>query len=951
MKNQKTLTILVSLVVAAITFVGCSDYDNGFTEKELQFNVDFTREFGSFDPEQDWNLAERANVTVVTSERKTVNVYTEKEGIYVQVGEFKNVSGTKKLEFDIIEDMQNLVVSDGDVALRAVVGGVVDFDTMSSMTAPEMETRGGEYVDRNLWSKDYVVPANITEAESLAVVAEFSKQHYGAFNEVLVPWTELFVQQVHKGTAQYYDAFNQQTGTASNKMNHLLIYDNSASEGAFNGSYIHVNDFNDGNQTTVAYDDKDVNKEHPIIGLTLMRGIDPTGCPTEDFNFQGVDKHWVKQFCYHNAQSDEYQPTYIMKRVSWVEDGVTKSGLYLGFDFYAQKRPDQPADKNMDVERDWIFNDWIIKISQGLDVNVPVSELQNAEPAAWILAGEDLGGGFDIDYNDVVVKVVRLAGQNKATVTPLAAGGTLASYLFFGKTCIGEIHQLLDQSPSISGHYQPINLDGDLKVATQQVEVHVAQDWGLSEDVSKANNMGGFTIRVLPAGTPAMAKVLNYEDEAFDKATDVNAPVEGVAPYILCVPFAYTLTNYPEVGQKMANIWSWPSERTYINVPYPEFEEWVKSKGSHKDWFSKPGKNGFVSTKVFTQKVLGVQPMPMTTHEIEATGNPNADVTFYNSILPSVYPVLAAPVATLELKAGQSSDIYVKENDVIDVLDYVNVTEAYKDKVFCVSGSTGAMAPVEGSFTKLKCVMQRQNSGTTTVNIRLATPDGVKNVDLTVHYNESGTTSADLTPSISLSESGIVMEAGTTKTVTINTDSEGALSVSTQGTGFIEVSLDGKNLTIKALKQSGDNVIITQQADATHQATTQYIWIGVTGEVQPATQEETTTDPPTSVGGAIRLGVSNGHQIKVTSNGNGTYNISYGTVSVTNVSKLIVSWDDYVPNGGQMCITSPYWSFQYGSSATSGRQEISAANLQLCVDQGGYLVVQVQNNPLNLYLQ
>ena len=950
MKNQKTLTILVPLVVAALTLVGCSDYDNGFTEKELQFNVDFTREFGSFDPEQDWNLAERANVTVVTSERKTVNVYTEKEGIYVQVGEFKNVSGTKKLEFDIIEDMQNLVVSDGDVALRAVVGGVVDFDTMSSMTAPEMETRGGEYVDRNLWSKDYVVPANITEAESLAVVAEFSKQHYGAFNEVLVPWTELFVQQVHKGTARYYDAFNQQTGTASNKMNHLLIYDNSAGEGAFNGSYIHVNDFNDGDHNSVGVDEK---TGREIIGLTLMRDIDPTGCPTEDFNFQGVDKHWVKQFCYHNAQSDEYQPTYIMKRVSWVEEGVTKSGLYLGFDFYAQKRPDQPADKNMDVERDWIFNDWIIKISQGLDVNVPVSELQNAEPAAWILAGEDLGGGFDIDYNDVVVKVVRLAGQNKVTVTPLAAGGTLASYLFFGKTCIGEIHQLLDQSPSISGHYQPINLDGDLKVATQQVEVHVAQDWGLSEDVSKANNMGGFTIRVLPAGTPAMAQVLDYEDKAFDKATDVNAPVEGVAPYILCVPFAYTLTNYPEVGQKMANVWSWPGESTYICEPYPEFEEWVKNKESHKDWFSKPGTKGFVSTKIFAQKVLGVQPMPMTAHEIEVSGNPNADVTFYNSILPSVYPVLAAPVATLELKAGQSSDIYVKENDVVDVLDYVNVTEAYKDKVFCVSGSTGAMAPVEGSFTKLKCVMQRQNSGTTTVNVRLATPDGVKNVDLTVHYNssESGSSSEGSTPSISLSESGIVMEAGTTKSVTINTDSEGALSVSTQGTGFIEVSLDGKHLTIKALKQSGDNIIITQQADATHQTTTQYIWIGVTGEVQPEIQEETTTDPPTTDEGAIRLGVSNGHQIKVTSNGNGTYNISYGTVSVTNVSKLIVSWDGYDPNGGQMCITSPYWSFQYGSSATSGRQEISAANLQLCVDQGGYLNVQVQNNPLNLYLQ
>lgn len=184
--------------------MGCSDYDNGFTEKQIQFNVDFNHEFGSFDKTQDWNLVERANVTVTTSEVRDVNVYTEKDGQYVQVGAFKNVSGTKKLEFDVIEDMQKLVVSDGDVALRAVVGGTVNFDDMSSVAGQVMETRGGEYVDRNLWSRDYVVPANITEAESLAVVAEFSKQHYGAYNEVLVPWTELFVQQVHKGTARYY---------------------------------------------------------------------------------------------------------------------------------------------------------------------------------------------------------------------------------------------------------------------------------------------------------------------------------------------------------------------------------------------------------------------------------------------------------------------------------------------------------------------------------------------------------------------------------------------------------------------------------------------------------------------------------------------------------------------------------------------------------------------------
>lgn len=806
MKTQKNLSILMPLAVAAMVLVGCSDYDNGYTEKEMKFNADFSRQFGSFDETQDWNLAERANVTVNTSELKDINVYTEKEGIFVQVGAFKNVSGTRKLEFDVIEDMNNLVVSDGDVALRAVVGGIVDFDNMSSMTAVEMGTRGGEYVNRNQWSEKYVVPANITEAERAAVVAEFSKQHYGAFNEVLVPWTDLFVQQVHKGTARYYDAFNQATGTASDMMNHLLIWDNSAGEGAFNGGYIHVNDFNNGNHNATGYDGK---TGAEIIGLTLMLGVDPTNCPTEDFNFKGSDKHWVKQFCYHNTQSSEYQPTYIMKRVSWVEDGVTKSGLYLGFDFYSYNLENQEANKNMSVERDWIFNDWIIKISQGLDVNVPVSDLQNAEPAAWILAGEDLGGGFDIDYNDVVVEVVRLSGTNKVMVTPLAAGGTLASYLFFGQNCIGEIHQLLDAAPARSGSYQPINLSGDLKVATQQVEVTVAPDWGLTSSVSEANNMGGFTIRVLPAGTEPKGKVLNYNDEAFDKATDVKAPVPGIAPYILCVPFAYTITNYPEVGQKTENVWSWPEEQTYICEPYPEFEEWVKDGNTHKDWYSRPSTKGFVSTKEFARKVLGAQPRPMTAHEIEAAGNPNADVTFYNSILPSVYPEQKSPEVVLKLKDGQSSDIYVKTNDVIDLLDYVEVTEAYKDKTFAHSGSTGDMDYVGGFPTKLKCVQQPTNSGTTTVSLRLATPGGLKKVELSIHYNGSGTESGKPQANLEISEQNIAVIPGDTHTVTVS-GITGNVTVTAANSNVATATLEGNTLTITGVSAGQTGILLTQ---------------------------------------------------------------------------------------------------------------------------------------------
>lgn len=742
MKNQRNLSIILPLVVAIFTLVGCSDYDNGFTAKELHFTADFTREFGSFDPTQDWNLAERAYVTVTTSERKDVNVYTEKDGIYVQVGAFKNVSGTKKLEFDVIEDMQNLVVSDGDVALRAVVGGMVNFDDMSSVDGEVMGTRGGEDVNRNMWkSNGYKIPANITEAEWKAVVEEFSYAHYQAYNEVLVPWSDIFIQQVYKGEASYADAFNQSTSTASDKMNRLMVWDNSASEWSkqYDNSYIHVNDFNSGNQTTQVYADDDVNHEHPIIGITLMKGLDPSNCPTEvvtvkDDQGNTVTKNWVKQFMYHNSQSSEYKATYIMKRVTWTEpDGTQKSGTYLGFDFMSDKPEGQPANLNMDVTRDWIFNDWIIKLSEGLDVFVPMSELQNASPAAWILAGEDLGGGFDIDYNDVVVKVERIAGENKAKVTPLAAGGTLASYLFFEEQCVGEIHQMLDASAARSGSYQPINLSGDLHEALQSVTVNVTQDWSLTEDISKSNNMGGFSIRVLPAGTEPMSKKLRYDDPAFDKATTVKSPQRGEAPYIICVPYAYKVTNYPAAGMSEATVWEWPDENVNIATVYEDFSEWARDKNAKRDWYSKHGTKGFVNTQKFTRTSFGVQPARMTAYEIVQSNAAVSNAVFQEEISPNGYTVCDPPVATLELKEGVTG-INMAVGQTIDLLDYVDTN--YPNSVYCSSDDYSAFTPTEAH--KITCNIAGHTS---TVHIKIATPTGV--LERTLQVNSNGNNSGE----------------------------------------------------------------------------------------------------------------------------------------------------------------------------------------------------------------
>ena len=931
------------LAVAAMILAGCSDYDNGFTEKQIQFHSDFNHEFGSFDKTQDWNLAERANVTVTTSEMKDINVYTEKDGTYVQVGAFKNVMGTRKLEFDVIEQTKKLVVSDGDVALRAVVGGTVNFDDMTSVKGEVLETRTHD-VNRNEWETRYVIPANVTPEEEAKVVAEFRKVREGAYNTVKIDWTRMFVQQVHKGEGVYVDGNGASIGLGSDHMNHLQIYNkkgnnvfNTPAMGGFgNSHWEHVNDFNTGKQNA-SYEE--------IMGMTFLYNLDPTDCPTVHVR-DGVD--WVQQFLYHNSTDSKYHAEYIMLEI----DG----NYYLGFDFYAHGTDIYSANKNMDVERDWRFDDWIIKVSNAENSIIPVKKLETAQPQAWILAGEDLGGGFDIDYNDVVVKVERVAGENKVRVTPLAAGGTLASYLFFGTTCIGEIHQLLDASPARSGSYQPINLSGDLHEPLQSVEVNVAQDWGLTEDMSKANNMGGFTIRVLPAGTEPMAKGLNLDDPAFDKATTVKAPQQGEAPYIICVPYAYKLTNHPEPGLSEATVWEWPGERINIAEVYEEFEAWAHDKTAKKDWYTKPIGTHFVNTGKFTRKSFGVQPAKMTDFEIQETGNPNADLTIYNEV-PSVYPEQKQPEATLELK--QEGDIYVQNGQTIDILDYINTN--YPEKVFCVSTSTGEQEQVSGSFTKLKTL---QADHRTLIHIRIATPDGLLNVDV---YVNSGTSSADSNKqenNIVLYDNGTAIyniptiAAGETKTYTITSNGSGSYSV--VGSEFFTASVNGNTLTITGVKAGQANLILTQAADDTYKAATGTYWLTATG-AQQATDNDNGDDVneggnDTPSGGAVLLTPNSSTNIELTVTKTGDhYNIKYkdGTPIITGASSVVVEWKYNGKETPNLRVQSWGDAFGGGNITVTGDSSVTldSSDLDICVSHNGVLELQIANANVKFYLK
>lgn len=229
----------------------------------------------------------------------------------------------------------------------------------------------------------------------------------------------------------------------------------------------------------------------------------------------------------------------------------------------------------------------------------------------WVICAEDLGNTFDLDYNDVVVSVAHISGKDKATITPLAAGGTLASYIYFGSTCLGEIHELFGASNTNSGNYSPINVSGSITKSALDIEVPVAASWSLAtSSVYETGSwtytgdaaMGGFTVKVVPAG----------DDSTEANATKTNQVIQSSyskgtqdIPYVICVP--------QEWERDDAKGWfRWSNETTPISplAGYTKsgyhttdhtFSDWVSDK-SKNDWFMYPDESNTTGLRGVTAK-------------------------------------------------------------------------------------------------------------------------------------------------------------------------------------------------------------------------------------------------------------------------------------------------------------------------------------------------------------
>lgn len=424
--------------------------------------------------------------------------------------------------------------------------------SLASVTA----TTRAANVNGNLWYQNWQRPVNVTSDEAAKVLTAFSVKRENQTNAITINWNNYWVHQVHQSNNSYYDGYGHNTGDIHTKMNKIIAYNTSGNS----NYYEHVNNFNDGNNTTVYTDDE---THQQYIGTTLMLNM-------------GTSASANNQFGYHNVIDSKDHFEYFI--IAGADIDASLAGYYyVGFDFCASHPAGQEDNKNMDVARDWIYNDWIVRISLATPVgsggstggninqNTSSTEVytkQHVLVHKWVFC-EDLGSSSnrrDFDYNDLVFdarivdeyKIIKNADGTEsayladpthryyAKLTPLAAGG---EYEVWFNQSNQPIHSLF--VPSTANNVLINTCNSSLDYATPHTEGLAAQT----------------IIYTFNSRSEASLSKINIFVRSSTATYELTANT-GEAPHKICVP----------PGTR------WPYERTDITEAYSGFTSYVENR-------------------------------------------------------------------------------------------------------------------------------------------------------------------------------------------------------------------------------------------------------------------------------------------------------------------------------------------------------------------------------------
>ncbi len=522
-------------------------------------------EFGQVDPNQTWNMAAKANLSISAREAGTIEVFTQNpiiEGSMLLMR--KQVeAGAREFAFDVPQGTETVFVQlcnehgpyvngylplDGTAAAAgAVQAPATRADGCPAAVKPETLDIT---VTNNLTKEKITTPFHVLENVAYTPNKTFWK---------LTDFAPLFTRlnkdmaKVEKNVIYTF----AEDGTL--EMN-LLFIDHTLLWGSPNrfGILILDDDEPDNREKARKYIVADISRKDVYrddegdfaFGRTYrIPYVDAEGNTT--YTFPKGTKiaffNWAKDWKGMPKQGHvNYSVPGWNQEVGFTPEGSETAyqgaatfrygkSTYIGFedDFNAQE---------CDI------NDLLFTINANFEETAPLVPKtdEEVEPMTWTLAYEDqIGDKSDFDFNDVVIRVAYVAGEETAEVTYCAAGGTFKSELFFDETSLGLVHDKLGDP----GHTALINTYHlTTKFVTKAIEVPAA--FCLSSDAPrfriKTEYHNGFLESQLP-----------------------TAAAYGSVPHGLCVP----------------GNWAWPREGLNIKQAYPQFEEWVNNASAAQEWY------------------------------------------------------------------------------------------------------------------------------------------------------------------------------------------------------------------------------------------------------------------------------------------------------------------------------------------------------------------------------
>ena len=683
MKTKTLISNAGAAFIVALSIVGCQDYDNGFTDKEIAFQEAFKKEFGEIDPEQDWNLATRGTLHVDVNKETNVKIYsgspTSKSSVLManytvsapsDLG-FDMPEGTEQVYVQAISDKKLIVSGYYNVNLLGEVEDVPFPDEES--TAPKVKE--SSTIDFYVYGKTNGnrshtlhmlegIPNSRTNSDIVEVPGKWSYDDMcdilgtgGVFTEGADNW-EYYIKPgileknvmytIQEGggemsvTLEYY-----RTGTTTNHFAYFYWTGDELPDPESVTLYCLIENASDPNNgyVTVDYSHGSTGSLHNNSALSegMYQGttfklvyFGKDGKATPSFEFP-EDTHIGFAVLWKKRSKNENEGDYVITSKEKATDGNTTDHVWfsiqdmnvpsedwdrghlfnngnfgtaatfrlgekviLGFEDWPETLGSDLNDIMFWVEGDFIEKDDIPQL-------IPDSD----KPQSWVLAYEDLGNSFDWDYNDVVLKVSHVAGQEYIEITPLAAGGTLASYVKLnglpirrGKSVgeggtftgtlddgTGEIHQLLGAEATTSGNYAPINAysrnDGQPIICDFRDYYDDDKSEGLGNaftmtTLGTIKQMGGITLHVQ-----------NDDGSDGEETIEFNINNIGKAPEVMCLPDPVD-TWTEEDGDEIVvyeREWRWPAEYQNINYAYDNkeanFAGWAADKNTNKDWYKK----------------------------------------------------------------------------------------------------------------------------------------------------------------------------------------------------------------------------------------------------------------------------------------------------------------------------------------------------------------------------